>query len=293
MKILLNMLGITFITCLRIQAGISDHFIYDRNNRYKLEECETFASIKIVQYYAFSDIGLIQTFVETKKNAVWEPGKKGFSTSIGKDSGETETIYDSFPQENAKLQLRRNSLWIFEAKVTQLYRGSLETNSIFVAMKPTSALKHEELPYNIIRDAIKSELTVGLVRLDELEFKNSFRGLVCYLSNELEFLDISYRSDDETPSPFSKKKTIPEFSDKDYSRIFGTGTPSFCYVARELGVNYKLIANKGSLKMQPTESMLLQTLKEARDKESANQRVDPTVKTPVESGKEQGTAGHP
>jgi len=26
---------------------------------------------------------------------------------------------------------------------------------------------------------------------------------------------------------------------------------------------------------------------------TANQRVDPTVKTPVESGKVQGTAGHP
>jgi len=28
-------------------------------------------------------------------------------------------------------------------------------------------------------------------------------------------------------------------------------------------------------------------------KQTSNQRVDPTVKTPVESGNEQGTAGHP
>ena len=260
MKTLLNVLGIAWITCLGVQAGISDHFVYDRSNRYKLDECEIFASIKIVRYYAFSDIGLIQTFVETKKNTVWEPGKKGYSTSIGKDSGERETIYDSFPQENAKLQLRRNSLWIFEAEVTQCIKGSLKTNSIFVAMKPTAALKHEELPYNLIRDSLESELTVGLVRLDRLEFKNSFRGLVCYLANDLRFLDISYGSGDKATSLFSKEKTTPHFADKDYSTVFGTCTPSPCFVVREIGVNHKLVAVKGNLKKQKIESKLIKEI---------------------------------
>lgn len=249
-------LGIIFLICLRVHSGIPDYLIYDTKNRYKLEECEAIATIKILNYYAFADVGLVQTFTETRRNTKWEAGKEGYSTSIRKSEGGSEVIYDSFPQVNAQLQLRRNSLWILEAEVTKRISGLMETNRIFVAMKPTSALMHKELPYNLLQMSLDSEIVVGLVKLRKCEFENSFRGLVCYLYNDISFLDLSYAENHKTNS-------LP--TNKYYSAVFRDCMPSPCFVVREIGVNYTLVAEKGVLRKQQVDSKLIKKLK-AKDK---------------------------
>jgi len=222
-----TLLLIVFTCCLAISdAGILDHVIYNTENRYQLDELDGIVAIKIRKFYAFSDLGLASTVLEERKNAHLRIyGREGASWVNASPFG-SESVYTSSPGQNETLQLLRNTQWLFDAEITQVISGEFETNLVFIAMRPSRAYDYEEWPQRIVESSEKLEIVFGLVRMDEKEFRRSFRGQVCYLNNDYGLLDIKYRA-----SP--NERFGPE---SDYEAFFKNFHPSPCYVAREVGV---------------------------------------------------------
>ena len=172
-------------------GGVRDHVVYDERDRYQLDALDGIVSVQVKKYFAFSDIGLIKTLVEERKHADLRPFNQGGRVeSLGGNNWMETIIYSSVPGENEKVQLLRNTIWLFEVKVTKVYSGDFKTNSIiYVASMPTRACTYEELPQSYLADPFADTIDFGLVQVSETEFDHSFFGLSCYLNNDLQLLD--------------------------------------------------------------------------------------------------------
>lgn len=236
-----------FVAALNVNAGIPEHLVYDARDRYQLDKLDLIVSVDIENYFAFSDIGLVQTFREAK-TIPKVPDQEGYSTSSIDATG-NELIYDSFPDINAGLQLKRNSIWIFDVCITECIKGSIETNRLLVALKPTRAYDNIENPYTFLSTQADDDIVFGLIRLNKEEFSKSLLGLVCYLENSLEFFELDHLDTRSPSSYYAKPENLFQLIDK-YP----------CYVAREIGVNFILSPHEGTLIKQKTESRLIQEL---------------------------------
>ncbi len=212
-----------------LYAGVQEYFIYDQRDRYQFESLDGVVSVEIKNYSAFSDIGLIKTLIEERKNADSRTfGVERRSESLRTVHGK-ERIYDSGAGKNEVLQVLRNSLWLFEAEIKQVHSGSFQTNIIYIVSKPTRAFLHEELPHNFLSSTSTNTIDFGLVRVNENEFKLSFQGLCRYLENDLRILDRGFCGNIDTTLNFSN----------DYTVVFNEFSPSPCYVAQEIGITNK------------------------------------------------------
>ena len=240
-KLLVGALCCSFIG---VFAGVSEHFIYDVEERYNLEGLDAIASVKIKQYYAFADIGLVRTLVEAKKTPI-VAGQKGYC----------EKFYSTFPEGNAMIQLKRNSLWIFDAEITELFDGAIETNRVFIAMKKTEAyLGSHESPVAVAEDAPNNEVLFGLARIKEAEFEKSFLGLVCYLHSDLSIFGGKF---DKATDSYLLIANGP------YNAIFRDRKLPPCYVAREIGVSRRADFFTGhGMAIIEEESSFMKVLKE-------------------------------
>lgn len=246
---------VAFLCCtlIPIYAGVADYVVYDERNRDQLETLDGIVAVKIRAYYAFADLGLVKTVIEERKKAKLRPtGVECRRTSVRTRYGK-ETIYDSGSGKNEVLQMLRNSLWLLDAEITECFSGSYETNFVFIAVKPTRAYKYEELPHEFLKTPPDTDVIFGLVRLDDEEFKKSFRGFQCYLKNNLEFLDRHF-NDGHLDARIS--------GHNDYMEIFKTLTPSPCYVAREIGVGPGYMMGDSGVEEYGKESRLMTVFKE-------------------------------
>ncbi len=257
MRITIFIIGTIFCHCTGVVAGVSEYFVYDKRNRFILEKLDAVASAQIKHYYAFADVGLVRTHYESKKKAL-VIGDTGGNESISTDSGGS-AIFTSFPYANAGLQLRRNTLWVFDIEITECFYGTIETNHLFIAMKQTNAYKNREYPHNIIKRQSEYEILFGLVEIDELEFEKSFLGLVCYLKDDLSIFNTDV---DNTLS-------IYKVYNNNYNKVFGKLSPSACFVVRDVGVPFKFGVGpkpKGGVIKIDEESELKRAVKEGEKK---------------------------
>lgn len=258
MKITYLLASLSCLVCLESSAGIQDYIVYDQKSRHHLDEVDGIVTVKINKYYAFADIGLVKTVVEERKRIELRPiGVECRRSSIRTHCGK-ETIHDSGPGKNEVLQVLRNTLWLLEAEITEVYSGSFNTNKIYIAIKPTRAYLYEELPQNFLSNPATNSIDFGLIRLDEDEFKKSFRGLICYLNNDLRLLDGGFVENLDEPLSFTN----------DYFLFFKEFTPTPCYVAREIGIHPKAEAGVDC----PQESKLLQSLKRGQEKDPSTKK---------------------
>ena len=261
MRTTIFIIGAIFCHCIGVVAGVSEYFVYDKRNRFVLETLDAVASAQIKHYYAFADAGLVRTHYESKKKAS-VIGDTGGNESISTNSG-GGTLFTSFPYANAGLQLRRNTLWVFDVEITECYYGTLETNHLFIAMKQTNAYKRKEYPHNIIKKQSEYDILFGLVGIDELEFEKSFLGLICYLKDDLSIFNADI---DNTLS-------IYQVLGNDYNQVFGKLSPSPCFVVRDVGVPFKLGVGpkpKGGVIKIDEESELKRAVASLTTKKSTN-----------------------
>jgi hypothetical protein len=208
----------------------------------------------------------VRTLVEEveKNQGMPAPDGSGGVDCVSTDFG-LEPVYNRFHHiANSHLQLKRNSLWLFEVEIAEVLDGMVETNRAFVAMRPTRAffvdMGEEPSTLSKFSDA---QLVLGLVRLDDDEFKKSFQGLVCYVKNDPRFYS---RSDFTDPlDGCVLTEDCKEFFDR---RNF---SPSPCYVAREIGIQsengVKIVE---SLPFEfPVESELIKAFRMMKEKEAA------------------------
>ncbi len=205
-------------------ANIADHVIYDAQHRYRIENISAITSVSVNHYYAFSDIGLIKTLIAKREIIEWKPGKEGYMQTISDVHG-SDYIYTSHDVLNEALQLQRNSLWILDVNIEKEFKGTFETNRVLVAMKPTRAYSSTELPQNVLIDHKTKQIVLGMIKLDQDEFKQSFQGLTCYLKDDITFFDFNHK-DNEL---FSMASII-----QGEELITNITLP--CYVAREIGI---------------------------------------------------------
>ena len=205
-------------------ANIADHVIYDAQHRHRLDNIPAITSVSVNHYYAFADIGLIKTLIAKRETTEWTPGKKGYMQTISDGHG-IDYIYTSHDVLNEVLQLQRNSLWILDVNIEKKFKGTFETNRVWVAVKPTRAYSATELPQNALIDHKTKQIVLGMVKLNQDEFKQSFRGLTCYLKDDLTFFDFNHQ-DSEL---FSMTSIV-----QGEELIRNITLP--CYVAREIGI---------------------------------------------------------
>jgi hypothetical protein len=259
MKILHLVISAYLLSSISIYGGVEDYVVYDQRNRYQLEKLDGIVSVKINKFYGFADLGLVTTLIEErKKNADPRPvGIPGQLSSHMSLQG-SETVYASTPALNALVQVLRNTLWLFDAEITEVHRGNFQTNRVYIATKPTRAYSSEEFPLTFLSNPSNKTIDFGLIHLDEEEFKHSFRGRVRYLDNSLQQLSTGFVDNPDEPLSFSNE----------YSVVFKTFTPTPCYVAREIG-----IPTQDELG-QPQESKLIQILR--KGVQPGNGKISPT-----------------
>ena len=241
-----------------VTAGVNDYFIYDRGERYQLEKLDGIVSAKIINYYAFADPGLVITLDEERKKVQGQELQPESLTDVRISSTKgTEYLYTADPALNSILQLKRNSLWIFDVEILEVLDGNIERNRAFVAMKRTRAFKFYEHPPEIISSA-SSNLILGLVKIEKDDFSKDFRGLTCYLENNL--------------SAFERNSS-ENLRDRfliDYDSIFRSFKPTKFYVAREIGTNQRYTVRNGQIQIYQKESELMQELKKKQMSASKN-----------------------
>lgn len=233
------------LSSISIYGGVEDYVAYDQRDRYQLEKLDGIVSVKINKFYGFADLGLVTTLIRERENIDSRPiGLLGRLSGHCSPQG-SETVYASLSGLNEIVQVLRNTLWLFDAEITEVHRGNFQTNRVYIATKPTRAYSNEELPEKFLSNPSIKIIDFGLIHLDEEEFKHSFRGRVRYLNNSLQLLDTGFVDNLDEPLSFSNE----------YSVVFKTFTPTPCYVAREIGIPTKDELGR------PQESKLIQILR--------------------------------
>jgi len=227
-----------------VYAHILDYIIYDSHQRYDIKKLDGIVDVKINAYYAFADLGLIETVIEQKRIKPDQDEKQIAYRRTSTHYGSELILITGDSCDNSTMQLLRNSIWLLDVNITHIYDGDFATNRVFVALKSTRAYKAHESPRsflsplisldtNLVRNVVNLKgarpktpaVSFGLVSIPDEEFKKSFRGMYCYLKNNLEFIDSDSRS----------TCLIKE----DYERFFLKKKVTPCYVAREIGVKPK------------------------------------------------------
>ncbi|WP_372808773.1 hypothetical protein [Pontiella sp.] len=240
----------------RASAGVNDYFIYDQANRFQLDTLNGIVSVKVINYYAFSDPGLVITLDEERKKnqeKVLQP-ESLVDVRISSTKG-TEYLYIADPILNATLQLKRNSLWIIDAEILKVLDGNIEKKRAFIAMKRTRAFKFYEHPTEIL-SGTSTNLLLGLMEIGKEDFGKDFRGLMCYLESDL--------SDFERNSSGNLRNRF--FID--YDSIFRARSPSSFYVAREIGTSQRYTVKNGKVQSCQGENKLIQALHKKRASDS-------------------------
>jgi hypothetical protein len=228
-------------------AGVHEYFVYDKRDRYDLDKLDCIVKVRINGYHAFADPGLIRTVVEERKQ-IASRSKKPFKMGGRGSRKGNEMIFSSIPGMNETLQMLRNTLWVVDSDVSEILYGNIETNQIFIAMRRTRAYEHNEYPSHVLKTMPNPNIVLGLVEVSKSEFENSFNGKVCYLNNDLSFLDINYTSD------------LQKRYSNEYSSVFRNQTPYRYYVARELENTNSVRYEDGKRVEITKESQLLKAL---------------------------------
>lgn len=213
-----------------VEAGVSERVVYSHKLRHSTEGVDVIVTAKVNKFYSFADLGLIHSVIEFSKNKRNEPSFDGL-IQFGEDG--SMDIGCSDPFWNAKTQLNNNSLWIFDVTISEVFRGAISSNQVYIAMKPTLAYNGSfERPLDIATYICGSdiELDFGLIKIDEEEFMGSFQGIYCYMNNDLGFIkDNDYEG-----------SSLYYYGHGKYNDIFEKAKESVFYVAREYGVPLKL-----------------------------------------------------
>ncbi len=201
-------------------AGVRDCLIYERSNRYKLNDLDAVVEIKVNHYFAFSDPYTLTHFIK-ERNKFYESAVTGIVQRV-----KMSKYWNSAPEANAMLLLRLHSVWVVDAVVTNVLMGECAEKNICILMKKAPGYFEGESPRNLLRGENDYERRVlGLVKINKDEVLREFRHMRCYLED---CQDIYY-----------KKKPLPELYEQDAYKVFQT-TCSFSeeveyYVMREVG----------------------------------------------------------
>ncbi len=167
-----------------VVAGVEDHLIYDKNNRHTLHGLDAVVKVEVLHYYAFSEPYIVHNFLH-EMNRYRFDREKG-CVGLG---GHGTDYWEPEPYANAYILLLTHSIWVVDAQVTRYLDGHFETDRIRVALKNTPAFGPREHPRVVCsKDENITQMALGLVELDEAEFRLGFRGMQCFLSDSLEFI---------------------------------------------------------------------------------------------------------
>lgn len=263
-------------------GGVWDYFAYDEQDRNQVDKLDVLAAVKINKSFAFADLGLVKTVVkEVEKNEglPMSDGPRG-AESLANIFG-SEIFFHSDPVANSRLQLIRNTLWLFEVEITEVLDGVVETNCVFVAMRPTRAFSRLEEGPSLWGKFADAQLILGLVRLDDEEFKKSFRGLVCYVKNDPRFFNRSNFTDPLDGCVVAEGYEL-FFVRSEFS-------PSPCYVVRDVGLQSETETKYFGRYKLPVECGLMKAFREKKEEEAAEKKA----KGEAESAEIPGLEGSP
>ena len=221
-------------------AGVSDYLVYDYDERRANTEFDAVISAKVNQYYAFADLGLVHSYKENYATNNPPPDATNdnvfaFSTQYAPG----QDYYQLYRPWNDLLQLQRNSIWLLDVSVSKCHQGSIETNRVYLIMKPTSVFSQREMPDSLYEIAETNTVTFGVVKIPESELEKSFGDDVCYINGH-SYGDVYGKGDCDyfVPKPTSSAKNQyigMRLSHSTYKKVFPNKRPLSCYVVVDIG----------------------------------------------------------
>lgn len=207
-------------------CGIDDHIIYSEENRHTLDGLDALVEVEVINYYAFSEPYVLFNYINEANS--FYASEDGALNRI--DMQSPSPYWVTVPYLNAFAILRRHAVWVIDARVTNCLDGECKTRLLRIAFPDSPAFDSQEYPAKIcVRDENVDRIILGLVWVDENEFKLGFRDKLCFLKDDLDILSLA------------KRDNIDNDGYKEYEKVFineniSSDDISYC-VVRDLNIH--------------------------------------------------------
>ena len=174
-------------------CGIDDHMIYSVENRHTLDGLDALVEVEVINYYAFSEPYVLFNYINEANS--FYASEDGALNRI--DMQSPSPYWVTVPYLNAFAILRRHAVWVIDARVTNCLDGECKTRLLRIAFPDSPAFDSQEYPAKIcVRDENVDRIILGLVWVDENEFKLGFRDKLCFLKDDLDIFRFGKRDND-------------------------------------------------------------------------------------------------
>lgn len=163
-------------------SGIDDHTIYDSENRHTLVGLDALVEVEVINYYAFSEPTILFNYINEMNRF-----RSSEEDYLGVVLESPSPYWVPEPYLNAYSIIRRHAVWVIDARVTSCLDGECKAKFLRIAFQDSPAFTPKEYPSRIcVRDENVDRIVLGLVWVEEDEFKLAFRDKLCFLKDGLD-----------------------------------------------------------------------------------------------------------